>query len=151
MPAKPGSIVHVELHSADPARSKAFYGQVFGWKFEESPEMNYTTWKAANEPAGGLMKTIEGRPPQVLNYILSNNIDATVNQITGAGGSIIQPKMEIPGMGWWALFQEPGGTMMAVYQNLQRPRAASRPRRIARPRRTARKATKRSAGRKRRR
>ena len=137
--------MHVELHSADPSKSKAFYGQVFGWKFEEVPDMNYTMWKAANAPAGGLMKTIEGRPPQVLNYLLSNDIDATVNRITGAGGMIIQPKMEIPGMGWWAMFQEPGGTMMAVYQNLQRPRAASR------PRRSAKKSPKKSAGRKRRR
>jgi len=123
MASKPGSIVHVELHSADPAKSKSFYGEVFGWKFEEIPEMNYTMWKAPNEPAGGLMKTMEGRPPQVLNYILSESVENTLRDITGAGGIVIQPKMEIPGQGWWALFQEPGGTMMAIYENLPRPPA----------------------------
>ncbi len=132
---KPGSIVHVELHSADPAKSKQFYGQVFGWKFEEIPEMNYTLWKAPNEPAGGLMHTMEGRPPQVLNYILSRSIEADVQKITQAGGAILQPKMEIPGQGWWALFQEPGGTVQALYENLPRPPA---PRRAA-PKRAAKK------------
>jgi len=136
MQPKPGSIVHIELHSADPAKSKQFYGQVFGWKFEEMPEMNYTMWKAPNEPAGGLMQTMEGRPPQVLNYILSKSIDHSIQQIAAAGGTVLQPKMEIPGQGWWALFQEPGGTMMAVYENLPRPPAA---RRAARPKRTAKK------------
>ena len=144
MQPKPGSIVHIELHSADPAKTKQFYGQVFGWKFEEMPEMNYTMWKAPNEPAGGLMHTMEGRPPQVLNYILSKSIDQSVQQIAAAGGTVIQPKMEIPGQGWWALFQEPGGTMMAVYETLQRPRPVARPK-------TAKKAAKKSAGRKRRR
>ena len=125
--AKPGSIVHVELHSADPAKTKSFYGEVFGWKFQDMPEMNYTMWKAPNEPAGGIMKTMEGRPPQVLNYIMSKSIDDTVQKITNLGGVILQPKMEIPGQGWWALFQEPGGTMMALYQGMAQQRRAARP------------------------
>ena len=128
MASKPGSIVHVELHSADPAKSKAFYGEVFGWKFEEMPEMNYTMWRAENEPGGGIMQTMEGRPPQVLNYILAESVEDTLRDIMGAGGIVIQPKMEIPGQGWWALFQEPGGTMMAIYEGrvATRPRPATR-------------------------
>ena len=131
MAQKPGSIVHVELHSADPAKSKMFYGEVFGWKFEEIPEMNYTTWKAANDPSGGLTKAMEGRSPQVLNYILSNSIVETLQDIRNAGGLVIEPKTEIPGQGWWALFQEPGGTTMAIYENLPPPRPAAKPRKSA--------------------
>ena len=128
MASKPGSIVHVELHSADPAKSKAFYGEVFGWKFEEMPEMNYIMWRAENEPGGGIMQTMEGRPPQVLNYILAESVEDTLRDINEAGGILIQPKMEIPGQGWWALFQEPGGTMMAIYEG----RVAAQPRPAAR-------------------
>jgi len=133
MASKAGSVVHVELHSADPAKSKNFYGEVFGWKFEEIPEMNYWMWKAANDPAGGITKTMEGRPPQVLNYLLSESIDDTLRQIRNAGGTVKQPKQEIPGQGWWALFEEPGGTTMAIYENLPRPpqRAAAKPRKAA--------------------
>ncbi len=127
MPAKPGSIVHIELHSADPTKSKQFYSQVFGWKFQDMPEMNYSLWSAPSEPAGGLMHTMEGRPPQVLNYILSKSIDADVQKITQAGGAILMPKQEIPNQGWWAMFQEPGGTVQALYENLPKPRAAARP------------------------
>jgi predicted enzyme related to lactoylglutathione lyase len=145
---KPGSIVHVELHSADPAKSKQFYGEVFGWKFEERPEMNYTLWKAANDPAGGLMQTMEGRPPQVLNYILSNSVEESLRQIEDAGGIVMQPKMEIPGQGWWALFQEPGGTVMALFEATREMRAAAR--KAARPKKGARTAAKKAkAGKKR--
>ena len=128
MASRAGSIVHVELHSADPAKSKRFYGDVFGWKFEEIPAMNYTTWRASNEPGGGIMQTMEGRQPQVLNYIMAESVDETLREILEAGGLVLQPKMEIPGQGWWALFQEPGGTMMAIYEgNVQaRPRPATR-------------------------
>jgi len=149
MASKPGSIVHIELHSADPAKSKQFYGEVFGWKFEEMPEMNYTLWRAENEPGGGIMKTMEGRPPQVLNYILAESVENTLRDIAGAGGIVIQPKMEIPGQGWWALFQEPGGTMMAIYEGL--PQARPRPaERTTKAKKAAKKSSKRAkAGKKR--
>ena len=131
MAQKAGSVVHVELHSADPAKSKSFYGEVFGWKFEELPEMNYTLWRAPNDPAGGLQKAAEGRPPQVLNYLLSEDLASTLEDIENAGGNVVEPKQEIPGWGWWAIFQEPGGTSMAVYEAMSRPQAAARPKKAA--------------------
>src|SRR2546426_7625640 len=89
--------------------------------------VNCPMWEAPDQPAGGIMKPMEGRPAQVLNYIMSKSIDDTVQKITHLGGVILQPKMEIPGQGWWALFQEPGGTMMALYQGMAQQRRAARP------------------------
>ena len=123
---KEGEIVHVEFHTNDPVRTKRFYGEVFGYKFEEFPEMNYTMYKAPGGPAGGIMKVMDNRPPQVLNYLLANDIERTLARVSAAGGAILQPKMEIPGQGWWALFQEPGGTVMALYQGRVRPQPARR-------------------------
>ena len=123
---KEGSIVHVEIHSSDPTRTKQFYGNVFGWTFQEIPEMNYTLWEAPTKPAGGLQKHGD-KGPMVLNYIMSNDIDRTLQRVAAAGGRVVEPKSEIPGQGWWALFQEPGGTEMALYQNLPKPQPARKP------------------------
>jgi len=139
---KEGEIVHVEFHSNDPVRTKQFYGQVFGYKFEDIPAMNYTMWKAPGGSAGGLMKVLENRPPQVLNYLLANDIERTLRKVSAAGGAILQPKMEIQGQGWWALFQEPGGTVMALFQNLQRPQPARKPAARKASKKTAKKASK---------
>ncbi len=136
---KPGSIVHVELHSADPAKSKAFYAEIFGWKFTDIPEMEYITFQAPSNPSGGLMRAIDNRV-QVLNYILSADIDRDMERIQRAGGTILQQKMEIPQMGWWAMFQEPGGTVQALYQNLRPPRQAAK-RARPKPRKPAKKST----------
>src|SRR5438445_13747540 len=119
MASKPGSIVHVELHSADPAKSKAFYGEVFGWKFEEMPEMNYTMWRAENGPGGGTMQTREGRPPQVLNYILAESDEDTLRDTMGAGGILTEPRKEIPGQAWMALFRKPGRTTLVLCAGLR--------------------------------
>lgn len=110
-----GSIVHVEIHSSDPTRTREFYSETFGWEFQDIPNMEYMMWKAANEPAGGLTKHGE-KGPMVLNYILADDIERTLEKVASSGGTVLEKKTEIPGFGWWALFREPGGTVMALYQ-----------------------------------
>ncbi len=113
---KPGSIVHVEIPCKDPARAKKFYGEVFGWKFEDMPEMNYTTFETGNPPGGGIFTPTEFDPGGVLNYILVDSVEGTSQEIEQAGGNIVVPRTEIPNMGWFAIFKDPDGTLMAIYQ-----------------------------------
>ena len=132
--SKAGSFVHIELASADPERTRKFFEDVFAWEFEFMPEMEYHTYVAPSGPGGGLMKPMESQPPGILNYLLSDDVDTDVKKIEGAGGHILEPKREIPGVGWWALFQEPTGITLALFQPKMAPRPArarARPRRVA--------------------
>jgi hypothetical protein len=128
---KPGSIVHVEFHAREPARVKEFYGKVFGWKFKEMPEMEYTLFEAPSPPNGGLQKAGENLGPGVLNYILSKSIDDTTRKIKAAGGTIVVPKTPIPSVGWFAVFKDPDGTVQALYEDM--PKAARASARKTRP------------------
>jgi len=144
-PQKPGSFVHIEIASSDPERTRKFFEDVFEWDFESHPEMDYHTYAAPSGPGGGLMKPMENQVPGILNYLMSHDIDDDVKKIEASGGRLLQPKMEIPGVGWWALFQEPTGITLALFQANVPPRAprAPRPRAQARSRRSsARKAPK---------
>jgi predicted enzyme related to lactoylglutathione lyase len=118
---KPGSFVHIEIASTDPQKTRQFFEDVFGWEFEFMPEMNYHTYVAPSGPGGGLMTPMENQSPGILSYLMSQDIDKDVKKIEGAGGRVLQPKREIPGVGWWALFQEPTGIVLALFQGVQRP------------------------------
>jgi predicted enzyme related to lactoylglutathione lyase len=121
---KPGAIVHVELSSKDPPATRKFLTGVFGWKFkkeESMPEMEYWTFDAGSGPGGGIMKPMEGMPPGTLNYVLVDSIDAAVKKITAHGGNIMMPKQEIPNVGWFAVYEVPGGIVQAIYQPKARP------------------------------
>ena len=37
---KEGQWCHVEIPAADPMKAQRFYGEVFGWKFTEIPQMD---------------------------------------------------------------------------------------------------------------
>ncbi len=129
---KPGSFVHIEIASSDPERTKKFFEDVFEWDFESIPEMNYHTYMAPSPPHGGLMAPMENQHPGLLNYLLSHNIDADLKKIQEAGGRVLQPKMEIPGVGWWASFEEPTGLVLALFET-KAPDLAQRRRSRARP------------------
>ena len=121
---KPGAIVHVELSSKDPAATRKFFEGVFGWKFKKedmSTEMEYWTFDAGSGPGGGLMAPMEGMPPGTLNYILVESVDAALKKIASHGGKIMMPKTEIPKVGWFAMFEVPGGLVSAVYESARRP------------------------------
>ncbi len=128
---KPGSFVHIEIASANPELTKKFFEEVFEWEFEGIPEMQYHTYAAPSPPHGGLMSPMEGQQPGILNYILSTDLESDLRKIEAHGGRVLQPKMEIPDVGWFGVFQEPSGITLAVFQ----PKAPARPA----PRRTARK------------
>ena len=49
--------VHVELHTQDPEKAKKFYKDLFDWKFEDVPDMDYTIIKVGEGTGGGMMKT----------------------------------------------------------------------------------------------
>jgi uncharacterized protein len=121
---KPNSITHVEFHSNAPEKTRSFLQNVFGWKFEDMPgPQPYALFRAPSEPGGGLAQA-ENLPAGVLNYVLTTNIENHIDKVRMAGGSILMPKTEIPGFGWFAVFQDPTGINLALYEAKPAPRQA---------------------------
>ena len=51
------------------------------------------------------------------NYILVESVDEYTKKIEALGGKVIVPKMEVPGIGWWALALDPEGNQFAVLES----------------------------------
>ncbi len=93
-----------------------FYQDLFGWKMEHAAEFDYTMWSDGSGYGGGFNKLSEHYPAgQVLVYIDSDDIEADLQQVEKLGGTVVTPKTEIPGTGWFGVFQDPTGNKIAVY------------------------------------
>lgn len=120
-------IVHIEISGRDPKASAAFYENVFGWKIQTDPTLDYTMFDATPGPGGGFMK-VDGemfKSGDTLIYIGVEDIEATLAKIEAAGGKALAPKMEIPNVGWFAIFLDAGGTRMALYTPMNPQGSAS--------------------------
>lgn len=113
------NIVHVEIPAADQPAAAKFYQELFGWKITAMPEANYTMWEAGDGFGGGFPSVSDESPAgQVTVYIDSSDIEADLKKVEKLGGKIIRSKTEIPGFGWYGIFQDPTGNALAVYTSM---------------------------------
>ncbi|MCE2503252.1 MAG: VOC family protein [Chlorobi bacterium] len=112
-------IVHFEIMADKPDDLLSFYNNVFGWESHKwDGPMDYWLVKTGEEGVGingGVARKQEGFP-SVVNIIDVDSVDDFVAKIESAGGTIIIPKMPIPGVGWTAYANDPEGNMFGIMQ-----------------------------------
>jgi predicted enzyme related to lactoylglutathione lyase len=113
-------IVHIEIPANNLQAAGQFYADLFGWKTEDIPEMSYVTYQAPPGPGGGF--TPVGGPMgvkagEVLIYVGTDDIEASLAKAESLGGQRVVPKTEIPGMGWFAVFTDPTGNRVGLFAN----------------------------------
>ena len=110
--------VHIEISAKDRVADAKFYSEVFGWKIEQVPEMNYATFATGEGVGGGLNPVTPENPAGTVTvYIGTDSIEESLAQINAHGGKTVLPKTEIPGMGWFAMFKDPSGNTLALYKD----------------------------------
>ena len=122
-----GRVVHFEVPFDDGARAKGFYRDVFGWTYHEMADFGYTGVATGptgedgmpSEPGfigGGMFQ--RQAPVEVPVITLDvEDIDATLEQVTAHGGSVVDGKMAIGDMGFAAYFRDSEGNLMGLWQN----------------------------------
>ena len=115
MPAHP--VVHIEIAAKDPKVTANFYSQVFGWETSTDATLDYAMFDDKPAPGGGFPKVDNKnyKPGDVVLYIDSDDIEASLKQIVSLGGQALSPKTEIPGVGWMAFFADPNGNRLALF------------------------------------
>jgi predicted enzyme related to lactoylglutathione lyase len=113
----PSSFCYSELHTRDLPRAKAFYSELFGWKFEDLPVpgMQYATLQGV--PGGAMADNV---PPQWLTYVSVDDVaqSATLSQKLGA--RLVTGKTEVKGMGYFAVVDDPTGARVALWEPLRK-------------------------------
>ena len=124
-----GRVVHFEIHVEDMERAKKFYGEVFGWKFEDWSEyagMPYFGAVTGEEGAlgidGALIKR-QGKAPEIgqpMNGFSCTmgveDYDSTEKKILDLGGKVALPKYALPGMAWQGYYNDTEGNIIGIHQ-----------------------------------
>jgi len=111
-------IVHFEIPVNDVAKNVKFYGDVFGWTFQQFGDENYllcTTGKDGPGIDGAIMKKRDANQP-IVNSIEVASVDEMAKKIEAAGGIVVVPKMAVPSVGYLAYFKDPDGNISGLWQ-----------------------------------
>jgi len=83
--------------------------------------MNYhLVDKSGQGIGGGIMKPQNPVPSKLTMYIDVDNIEAYCEKIKAAGGKILMPRMDVPEVGALALFEDPDGRVLGIWQQLKK-------------------------------
>ena len=115
-------VVHWELWSKDPQKISSFYAKIFDWQVQHVPELNYRLVQTGGQGGinGGVAQPQEGPwPGNMAFYIDVDDLGPYCDRIREAGCKIVVERMEIPNMGWIALFEDPDGRVMGMWQRMK--------------------------------
>jgi len=126
------TIVHFQIPADDIERSKKFYNDLFGWKFEKfSPppgseaipeEMEY--WlistvdnKGNKAVGGGMMKRQSPQQQGITNYFDVKSVQEYSAKVEKLGGKVISPRTPVPGMGYFAVCTDSENNGFGIFES----------------------------------
>jgi predicted enzyme related to lactoylglutathione lyase len=109
-----------ELNTTEPKKARAFYGELFGWGFQEmdlGAMGKYTMFASQGTDLGGFAP-LEGGGTRShwLPYVSVDDVDAAAKRVPLLGGKIHVPPTDIPNVGRFAVLEDPTGATLAVFK-----------------------------------
>lgn len=108
-----------ELMTRSPAKAKAFYGETLGWDFQDMTMPNGGSYHVAmvdGKPVGGIFDMsgpeFEGLPEHWFSYIAVDDVDARIEKLTAAGGTVMKPAFDVAGIGRIAIVKDVNGAAL---------------------------------------
>jgi hypothetical protein len=116
----PATLRHFAINADDVTRARAFYENVFGWRFTPwGPPGFYQVLDAGKGFRGALQgrRDIGGhRTPGMEITFGVEDIEATIAAIEASGGKVIMPPFRIEGVGQLIFFQDTEGNIAGAMQ-----------------------------------
>jgi predicted enzyme related to lactoylglutathione lyase len=118
---QPFTLCWNELATSNTEEANKSYTALFQWQTEvrDMGPMPYTMFQIGEMPAGGMMQMTEewGQvPPHWLVYFAVDDCDARAVKATSLGGTVRIPPTDIPGVGRFAVIQDPQGAVFSIIQ-----------------------------------
>lgn len=113
-------VIWFDMKAPEPKKAIDFYTAVFGWTFTKSNmPMDYWLIKTGDEKAPGIDGGLASGTPvhPAVNTIGVEDLNATLEKVNLHGGKVLSPRSPIPGVGWFASFEDPSGNQFGLEQN----------------------------------
>jgi uncharacterized protein len=118
----PGVPCWVDTSQPDPQAAVHFYGELFGWEFEDvmPPDMpgSYFIARLRGGDVAAVGSPPEGAPPMAVwnTYVWVESADETTDKVRDAGGTVLTEPFDVMDAGRMAVFQDPDGAVFCVWQ-----------------------------------
>ncbi|PYP88768.1 MAG: VOC family protein [Blastocatellia bacterium AA13] len=112
-------VVHFEVSVKDGEAGRKFYSELFDWKIDFNNPMHYglVSTEGKEGIGGGIFEAKDGAPTYVTFYVQVDDLQSYLSKAEGLGGKTMMPPTQIQDMGSIALFTDPEGNIIGLFQN----------------------------------
>jgi len=120
----PNNLAHFAINADDTARACHFYENVFGWKFWAWGPPDFFQISTGDKTSPPIQKALQKRREivpgaRMIGYECSFSVvdvDAVAAAVEANGGTIVMPKVAIPGVGKLIFFRDTEGNIAGAIQ-----------------------------------
>lgn len=120
---EPGTFSWVDLTTTDPDAAKRFYGDLFGWEYDDKPADGsvYSMARRYDADVAGVYgqqqrERAQGVPSHWNNYVSTADADGAAARAKELGGSVLIEPFDIYEAGRMAVLADPAGAVFCVWQ-----------------------------------
>jgi hypothetical protein len=115
-------VVWFEVIGKDGDALRRFYGDMFGWSFDQPEGMDYGMVNPSQAGIGGGVGTgQEGSPPYQTFYAGVDDVEAALQKAESLGGSRMMGPMDLPMGGTIGMFRDPEDHVIGVVAGFGEP------------------------------
>ena len=119
----PGTFCWANLSSTDPEAARRFYGELFGWSYDDRTGDDGGFWMARRYGANVAaiyrreeQERAQGLPPHWNNYVSVSDAGAAAAHARELGGTVFEEPFDVSDAGRTAVIIDPAGAMFWVWQ-----------------------------------
>lgn len=118
----PGVPCWVDTSQPDPEAAVSFYGDLFGWEFEDvmppGSDGKYFIARIRGGNVAAVGSIPEQAPPTAMwnTYVWVESADETALKVSDAGGNVVMEPFDVMDAGRMAVFTDPEGALFCVWQ-----------------------------------
>lgn len=113
-------VVFFEFAGPEGQLLQEFYRTVFDWQIGGAPFPNYAyvDTGANTEVRGGIRQD----PPATVIYVGVPSVSAALHAVEAAGGTVVLPETDVPGVITFGLMKDPAGNVVGLVKRGVPPR-----------------------------
>ncbi len=119
-----GRFIWRDLMTTDVAAVRRFYGELFGWRFEDSRrgDRPYVLARVGSDPVAGIVdvSALPGAAPQWISFMSVDDVDKTIARVRSEGGQVLLEPREVGSLARAAVVADAQGAPLGLAQLRQK-------------------------------
>jgi uncharacterized protein len=111
-----GTFCWIDLGTPDVPRARTFYGELFGWRFDEVPGGGYLMCRLDGKDVTGIHEHSPEEGANWSSYVSVGDVEGTTARAAELGGTVANGPVDVGDIARMSVIRDPAGAEVSLWQ-----------------------------------